>query len=243
MTYFSRAVVCGHCFEEQEDYILAKEVNCMKKKSFALLAAVMSFLAVPAQKNDFTEGRRSSLAFSAGVAVPIMCYADKDVNDPDAGFAKPGFIFDLAYAYRFSNTVGITGSLFYSWNKAGNNTVKAVSSPGSYRMFGLMAGPLFARHFSNRWEGDIRLLAGFSRVFTPALQQGDALWLDTHEKTAFTWGGGIGLRYNFEGNAFLQLKAEHTNLKPQFSKTNGLAGKNNQHIVLMNFDAGVGVKF
>ncbi len=209
-----------------------------------LLLAMFSSLGVmlAAQEKAGPGKERSMISVNAGIAVPIMCYASNEVNNPDAGFAKPGFIFDFAYAYRFNNTVGLTGSFFYSWNKAGGNGMKAISSPGSYRMIGFLAGPLLNHNFSGRWEGDIRFLAGVSRVFTPALQQGDALWLDKHEATAFTWGGGIGLRYNLDGNAFLQLKADHTNLKPKFNPSTA-RGKGDQHIVLMNFDAGVGVRF
>ena len=243
MTSFINPVAPGHCFGVSPDSTLAGEVICMKKKLSVCLIVVLSVLSTAAQKNDIAEGRRSYLAISAGLAVPIMCYASKDVNNPDAGFAKPGFSIDLGYAYRFNNTVGVTGSVFYMINKAGSGNVKAVSSPGSFRVLGLMAGPMLTANFSNRWAGDVKFLAGIAKTMTPELQYQDETLLNRYSATAFTWGGTAGLRYDLNDHTFLNLQAGHINLKPQFKKKAGETGKSEQHIVLMNFDAGVGLKF
>ena len=212
-----------------------------KKLSFWLIAAMYVFSAA-AQKNDIVEGRRSYLVINAGVAVPIMCYASKDVNNPDAGFAKPGFSIDLGYAYRFNKTLGITGSVFYTINKAGSSNVKAITSPGTFRVFGLMAGPVLTANFSDRWAGDVKFLAGIAKTMTPELQYRDETLLNRYGATAFSWGGTAGLRYDLNKHTFLNLQAGHINLKPQFKKKAGETGKGEQHIVLMNFDAGVGWK-
>ncbi len=207
--------------------------------------AAAGLLAIPANSQDKNGWgtEKSYLAVSAGVAVPILCYGSKNTGNPNAGFAKPGFSIDLSYAYRFNNTIGVAGSVFYAFNNAGSSAVKAVSSPGSYRLIGLLAGPVLSRNFSDRWAGDIKFLAGVSRSMTPELQYGDGTLLNDHSVNAFTWGGGIALRYKLSGNTFLQLKTDHVNLKPKFRMQAGETGKNEQHIVLMNVDAGVGWKF
>lgn len=243
MTSFINPVAPGHCFRLSPGSTLAREVIIMKKKLSFWLIAAMSVFSATAQKNVITEGRRSYLVINAGVAVPIMCYASKDVNNPDAGFAKPGFNFDLGYAYRFNNTAGITGSVFYTINRAGSGDVKAVSTPGSFRVVGLMAGPVLTANFSGRLTGDIKFIAGIAKTFTPELQYGDETLLNRRNATAFTWGGTAGLRYDLNGHTFLNLQAGHINLKPQFKKKAGETGKSEQHIVLMNFDAGLGLKF
>jgi hypothetical protein len=67
--------------------------------------------------------------------------------------------------------------------------------------------------------------------------------LNDYNVNAFTWGGGVALRYKLSGNTFLQLKTDHINLKPKFKMQAGETGRSEQHIVLMNVDAGVGWKF
>jgi hypothetical protein len=213
------------------------------KKLFLITAAGLLALPILSQEKTGWGNERSYLVVSAGVAVPILCYGSKNVNNPNAGFAKPGFSIDLNYSYRFNNTIGIAGTVFYAFNKAGSAAVKAVSSPGSYRLVGLLAGPVLSRNFSDRWAGDIKFIAGITRSMTPELQYGDQILLDDHSVNAFTWSGGIALRYNLSGNTFLQLKTDHINLKPKFKLQAGESGRNEQHIVLMNVDAGVGWKF
>lgn len=213
------------------------------KKCFLITGASLFAIPVLSQEKAVWGNERSQLVVSAGVAVPILCYGSRNVNNPNAAFAKPGFSIDVSYAYRFNNTLGVGGTVFYAFNKAGNTEVKAVSSPSSYRLFGLLAGPVVSRNFSDRWAGDIKFMAGLTRSMNPELQYGDQILLNDHNVNAFTWGGGIAFRYNLSGKTFLQLKADHINLKPKFNMQTGEPGRNEQHIVLMNADAGLGWKF
>jgi len=205
--------------------------------------ALWAGMPVMAQGKNGWQNESSYFSFSAGVSVPIMCYASSNVNNKDAGFAKPGFSFNISYAYRFGNYGGVAGSVFYGLNKAGSSSVKTLSTPGSYRYFGLMAGPLLTKNFSSRWEGDARFLGGIGRLYTPRLVQGDAAVLEEKQATAFVWGGGLGMRYNLSDNTFLTFRTDHLNMQPQLKLKPGETGKTEQHIVLINVDAGIGFRF
>ncbi|MFZ9386379.1 MAG: hypothetical protein ACO25B_00735 [Chitinophagaceae bacterium] len=215
----------------------------MKKISILWIISGIISTTSCAQANTSHPGKRPYISISAGVAVPILCYASRDPANPDAGFAKTGFLFDFTYAHPLTESIGLGGTFYYAWNRAGNSRVKSVSEPRSYRMFGFMAGPWIKPQFTGRLEGDIRLQAGVSRFFTPALEKGDALWLEAQQSTAFTWGGAMSMRYRFAPDAFLLLKAGHLNAKPKFEKPPTPSGKTEQHIVLMTVDAGIGLKF
>jgi len=219
------------------------DVEIVRRKILCWLATVLLSYPVIAQETKRLEGERSFLSFHAGVSFPIICYGSSDINSSTAGFAKPGFIFDLGYVYRFNTNLGVTGSLFYCSNKAGNNNVQASSSPGSYRFFGILAGPFITKNLASRWDGDIRLLAGVARVLTPNLRHEGETILNENKATAFTWGGGLAIRYQLSDKSFLSLKTDHINLKPQFNLKPGETGKGEQHIVVMNVDAGIGLKF
>jgi hypothetical protein len=214
----------------------------MKKSLIFVLTVLWIIPAMPQEKTG-GQHERSLLTLSAGVAVPIMCYASKDINDPFAGFAKPGFTIDISYDYRLSNTMGVAGTVFYTFNKTGSDVVSAVSSPGSYRVFGFLAGPVLFRNIADRLSGDIRLMAGLARAMTPELEQRDQTILNRHSAGSFAWKGGIGMRYELGGKTFLRLSSDYMDLKPKFKMKPGETGKNEQHIVQIMVDAGFGWKF
>jgi len=67
--------------------------------------------------------------------------------------------------------------------------------------------------------------------------------LEEKQATTFVWGGGLGMRYNLSDNTFLTFRTDHLNMQPQLKLKPGETGKTEQHIVLINVDAGIGFRF
>lgn len=203
-----------------------------------------AFLLIPAllhAQKKYWKQERSQFSVNAGVSLPLLCYGSDDAGDRDAGFAKPGFRFDVSYGYRFVREAGLAAQFFWSNNKAGNGTVKA--EKGQYSYYGLLAGPLLTLKLSDSWSTDFRFLAGIAGVQTPRLLQGNTVWLNDHSVSCFAWGGGMAFRYHLSGTSFLRLEAGHINMKPQFSLRPGDSSKGEQHILDLQINAGLGWKF
>lgn len=206
------------------------------------MISVMWIASTTAQETK-SNYNRSFFSVNAGVSVPFLCYGSADINKNTSGFAGLGFTIDISYVYRFSKHTGAAGTVYYCSNKIGSNNVTVLSSSHSYRFFGIMMGPAIIPDLSNRWTLGIAPMAGVARVLTPKLLLQDETLLGENQKTCFAWGSSLALRYHLSGNSFLQLKTDHLNMKPQFKLKAGDAGKGEQHIVVMNVDAGIGWEF
>ncbi|HMU46842.1 MAG TPA: hypothetical protein PKC72_10765 [Chitinophagaceae bacterium] len=213
----------------------------MRKLLFYMIG-LMWFASTTAQETN-SSFDRSFFSVNAGISVPFLCYGSSDINKNTSGFAGLGFTIDISYVYRFSKHVGAAGMVYYCSNKAGNKDVAVLSSSHRYRFFGVMTGPALLPDFSDRWTLAIAPMAGVARVLTPKLQLQDETLLNENKKTCFAWGGSLALRYHLSGTSFLQLKTDHLNMKPQFKPKAGDAGKGEQHIVVLNVDAGIGWEF
>lgn len=183
---------------------------------------------------------RSMISFNAGVSIPIMCFASDNYYNTAAGYARPGFTFDLTYGYRFWENLGIAGSIFFSGNNVKTGIVEAPGKPG-YKYYGLLIGPMATKDFSSQWSGDIRFLAGVSKVHVPKLIYAETTVMNADKAVAFTWTAGAGVRYNFSGNSFLSFRTDHTQLKPQVNQAGAV--KTEQHIIVINLGAGMGIKW
>lgn len=192
---------------------------------------------LPAQKKYWKQ-ERSLFSVNAGISVPLLCYRSTDANNRDAGFARTGVRFDMSYGHRFIREAGISAQFFWANNGAGNDAVK--STARNYSYYGLLAGPMLTLKLSEEWSTDLRFLAGLAGVQTPQLMQGSNPWLNIHNVSCFSWGGGAAVRYRLNGNTWLRLEAGHINMKPQFSLKPGDTSKGEQHIVDVNVNAGIG---
>lgn len=205
---------------------------------------VIMLLVLPLAAQEITlPQKKSGLAFSAGISVPLLCFAAEDPAIQTSGFAKPGFTFDISYTYRFNSWTGIKTMLYYASNKAGNSRVPALAAANHYRAVGWMAGPLLYKSFSGKWEAAFSPLAGISKVWTPELTRQNETWLYKQSAPCFSWGGELSIAYSINEKNSFHLKTGHLNMKPQFSRHPGETAKSEQHFVLVNVDAGWGWTF
>ena len=212
------------------------------KKLLLWTAAWLFGFSTAGQDNKSAPEKKSFLAFSAGLSIPIVCYGSTDINNKNAGYAKIGFTLDLSYGYRFGKNLGVTGSAFYSSNKTDKTVLDGAQ--GSYRYYGVVAGPLLTKNLSSKAGIDFKYMAGFAHVIAPKLLRGGETLLEKASANAFAWTAGVGLRYGLGDNTFFSFKVDHSQMKPQFhSSAQGENAKTEQHIVVINIDAGIGIKF
>jgi len=212
------------------------------KVSICCLATIIYSLGIPAQVYNPLE-KRSSLSFTAGVNIPIMCYAYKTPAKNTAGFAHTGFSLGLSYTWRLTTHTGLKALVYYAHNKAGTAEVPALAGAGHYRMTGLMLGPRLLGVLGEKWEAGFSPYAGISRVWTPSLSKQELPVLYRQDVFCFSWGGDLSLQYHISENHFLRLQTGHLNMKPRLDNRNDSRAKGEQHIVLMTLDAGMGWKF
>jgi hypothetical protein len=207
----------------------------MKRVTLIAAIALLPIFPLYAQ----VSGQRSLFQIKAGVSLPLLCFASSDLSKGTSGFASPGFMIDLGYTWRTGTYTGIGGRLFYGTNPAGKAGIQSTGSP--YQWGGIMVGPVLLRDLSVRWQGDIAVTAGWSWVRTPLIRYGDAILLQRQTGNSFVWGGTIGVRYQLSDRSSIHLQADHVNLKPRL--LHATVGKTEQHLVLMNLDAGLGILF
>jgi hypothetical protein len=209
--------------------------------SIAALALLGSPLIAQTVKTD--NDPKSFLTLNAGISLPIICYSRTDLSKNNfAGFARMGFTLELGYGYLFTRNIGIAGKAFYSSN-ATDSRVVAPASQDHYRYFGVMAGPLVSTGIGGRAHADFQFSAGIARAISPRIVYNNEVLLNHDASTAFAWGGSAGLRYDLTGKTYLSFMAEHTQLKPKFNQHKPDESlKNEQHITVVNFDAGIGFR-
>ena len=215
------------------------------KKAFIFIIALLAAAEARVQETSKANNKRSFLSFHAGVSIPIMCYASTDINNRFAGFAKMGFMVDMSYGYRIGQFFGVAGTVFYSTNKTDTRIVQHPTGAGNgrYQYYGIMAGPMLTKNFSEKLDGDFKFLAGIARAHAPKLvHQGETI-LNKDQSFAVVWNAGASLRYSLSDKTFLSFKVEHTQLKPKFEVPAGENAKGEQHIVVINTDVGFGIKF
>lgn len=220
------------------------DVSTMKKILF-LVVALFQVVASVAQ-TKLTE-RKSSFIISAGFSIPVVCYASKNMSNEEAGFAKIGFHINLVYELNFIKNAGIAGKLFYSSNRVDKkiNRENPGISISNYKYYGLLIGPYFTHTIANNTELSIRFLPGIIRINSPTLaHEGNAV-ASKDGATAFVWATGADLRYHFSGrNSFVLINGDFTSSKPHFKvPALGENVKIEQHIAVVNLNAGVGFKF
>ena len=180
----------------------------------------------------------------AGVSLPIMCYAKTDLSRNDfSGFARGGIHFSFDYGYRLSDKFGLTVQAFLFDNPSKKGLLLQ-KNPQHYRVIGLLIGPRLQTSGAHDWQLDFQAAAGIALARSPALAQSSQVLLNSHTAAAFCWSASAGLQYSIASRSFLSLRAEHTQLTPRFDQHHPEeALKGQQHIVVMNVDAGLGFRF
>lgn len=242
-------------------------------KSFIFLAALCVLsLASFAQKGSSFIGVGGGLSLPTGnwgktaEVVSVNGFA----NDPN-GYAKKGGFFSVDGAWFFSRHFGVGGLFRY-----GTYGIKDLNSLSqgyeesfdvdqtsttvtNYKVWSLMPGLYFNYPLVKKLAVTARALAGITHVTTPEISvdvedggiDDGTLQQLSASKTAFGFGGGLGLSYKVIKCLSVNLQADYLYSKPDIAITNTLrnnaAGRYvasyNEPMASVNFSLGVAYGF
>ena len=193
-------------------------------------------------------------------------FASKDQKNPDAGFAKPGAIFDVSFAYKLGTHFGFSILLRSQANYVDEQaaldqiasqypTYRVSLATGYWGLGGFMFGGYGSFPIAKKWSIDSRAMIGFMTATSPTydarligstnnlviLQQSSAT------ATSFAYLVGAGLRWNVGRRICLLWNVDYSAAKPEFTtySTNNLgAGSNNTYVQpLSTFNSALGIGY
>jgi len=206
----------------------------MKKTLILLSAAFITLLTFNANAQQV----KSYIGVFGGLSTPTGQFSKSDYGEiyhenNKAGYAKNGFTFGLDGAYYFYKNLGIAGTVSYQ-DQGGlsskdvanlaagytdgfavdNSTVTATKR---YRNLNVLVGPQYSFVFS-KLILDVRAVGGLIKSFSTPETKVDLEDDPTHTfyqrsstASAFAYGGGLGLRYNFTSKLGIALRGNYLN--------------------------------
>lgn len=205
----------------------------MRSRIFSTLLLFLSAMCSAQENKD--KIAFSSVGVTAGLSIPIRCYAARDPGKNTSGYARTGFSLQVDFSRYLNEYAGLKTKLYFAQNRLWQGDK-------SYTVFGWMAGPLLFKRFDSRWEAGLVPLIGISRVFMPGFETEKGLLPDERAWT-FTWGVDLGVQYQASKNSYILLQGGHLNMKPKLDGLTQLDYRNEQHLLMMTVDAGMRWRF
>jgi hypothetical protein len=107
----------------------------MKKQTLLILGAFLLMLNVSAQKNN----SKNLLTVSFGPSIPIGNYANTNLSNDDAGFAKTGETINICFEHKLNKHFGIAAMMYGQKNVI--NTAAMAQQFGQLQFMEPYAGP------------------------------------------------------------------------------------------------------
>jgi|SRR6185312_9094686 len=206
----------------------------MKKLFVAIISVGLLQAAYAGNGYGYGERNKSTkftMAFNAGVAVPLGAFASKDsVARTDSthahGYAKTGFQFNLDISYRFFQNVGLVariGGAICQFDVAGytqGNNVPAdftVGVDGKHYIGEYLIGPYFYLPASDIVSFEIKLMGGVVSSSYP--EYGEASNLPNNytsfsykytTASDFGYALSVGARFKIQENAAVMANLSYT---------------------------------
>lgn len=165
---------------------------------------------------------------------------DETTNEftPEGQFAKNGLAFDFSASYRLGYYAGFAGRIIGGTNKTENGIYSdamteilqvenpehsVLASSKGWGNGGLMAGAYFVLPINDLYI-DARFMAGYMVLFAPQiryyiyeteedLNNTDAFVRQKYSAGGFAYDIGLGIKYKFGGNKFLQVNGDYIGSK------------------------------
>lgn len=205
----------------------------MRSRIFSTLLLFLSATGSAQQTKERTAF--SSVGVTAGLSIPIRCYAARDPGKNTSGYARTGFSLQVDFSRYLNEYAGLKTKLYFVQNRLWQGDK-------SYTVFGWMAGPLFHNRFHPKWDAGLIPQVGISRVFMPGFETDKGL-LPDERAWCFTWGVDLGVQYQAGKNSYILLQGGHLNMKPKLDGLTQLNYRNEQHLLMMTVDAGMRWRF
>jgi hypothetical protein len=159
-------------------------------------------IAVKKNKN-----RRRYIGISAGASVPIGDFADKSMNNLNAGFAKTGFQINMMdFGFLFSKHIGIAGKWF-----GGQYSIDEQGFDNPWVTGGIMFGPLFSVG-NDIVAWDFRPSIGYGVAIFPESNYSESSLTDTN-----MFGMGTTFRINAAPKLAFLIGLDYLYANPEFN--------------------------
>lgn len=203
----------------------------------------LSFFVLMGMSNATFAQNESFLGLTLGAAFPQGTFAEKDYNNPEAGYAQTGFLFTFDGALFPDDYLGIGATVSYGSNNPDKAKYKTdvindiltrypgledyqddiYFDYGVWRYLNFHAGPNFTAN-AGRFNFDFRALAGLSLAWTPdqliqiTIDDEQIFSRQINEKATPALGFtlGTGIRYSLSSGYVFRLIAEYSNCKPTY---------------------------
>ncbi|HET9744588.1 MAG TPA: hypothetical protein VFP97_02680 [Chitinophagaceae bacterium] len=217
------------------------------KKVLVLVAALLVCFVVTAQDKRASIDQKSAFSINIGPSLPVGDFESTNEDNPNAGFAKTGFNFNLNYDYKFIPNVGLGANVFYGFHNIQDELLHNIatnSSADHYQYVGVLIGPMFSGVITPKTNINFRLMGGVARSNSPEFVLNGATFVEGDWASAFAWKLDGDVRFSFSKNAFFMLNVGYLQTRPDF-KVNFLGEIENAeiHVSVINLNAGVGIKF
>ncbi len=219
------------------------------------------------QNKASSGGKKGYLAILGGPSTPIDDLASKDPQNKGAGFANPGALFELSFAYRFGKNFGLAASLrgqSYLVDAQAMAEEIAKSVPGtritveskSWSIAGLLIGGYGSFPISEKFSFDTRLMLGFLSAVSPELTikasnsfGNSSVTQKSGISSTLAYQAGAGIRFDAGKSLCLLANVDYLGAKPEFtnvesSLSNGSTQKDtfSQQFGAINVGFGIGLR-
>lgn len=131
-------------------------------------------------KSHCMKGDIGYISLSIGPSIPLGNFANNDIKNANAGFAKTGSKVGINAGFNILENVNIGASLFYSVNSydVSSLTQKLTNDyPGTtwstsgrnWDIYGGMIGLTYSYPFKNKFVGDFKFQSGFMQSSIPEM--------------------------------------------------------------------------
>lgn len=147
---------------------------------FSFIFSVSTAQDKSCTKSHCLKGDVGYVSLSIGPSIPLGNFADNDIKNANAGFAKTGSKVGLNAGFRLLDNVNLGVSLYYSVNSydVSSLTQKLANDyPGTtwntsgrnWDIYGGMLGLTYSYPFKNKFVGDLKFQSGIMKSSIPEM--------------------------------------------------------------------------
>lgn len=214
------------------------------------------------------QDKRGYIGISLGSSIPMGDLSSKDANNNAAGFANPGAVFDVTFAYKLGKgNFGITALLRGQANPSDAQSLAdeiANQNPGilwtvetgNWGIGGLMVGGFGSFPISDKASFDTRAMIGFLSASSPqininAIGAGGTAWIRQYaaSATSFSYLFGAGFKFDIGRKLYLLTNLDYLGSNPEFTNVETVtslgersSGTYSQSLGTLNVNVGLAFK-
>ena len=221
------------------------------------LTLLTSVLFISLTTSFAQNSKKSSINILVGPSLPLGDFANKYIDNPNAGLAKTGVFLALEYDYQLSNDIYLTGrvggdirGIDFAFGAPTGSSLSM--STTSWKNANLFAGFSYMPKISNKLNFVVRAIGGYQYTSSPEVKinilgyfSGSSTQ-ESVDSSSFGMLLGLGLSYNITSDIGLKTIVDYGHANPKFEVSHVSSGivnraSTSQSIDLINI--GIGISF